>query len=74
VLLCGGNYQILEETILYAALDVFAKCLGSKILERSTTEVEQGWGENACGRLGDGGEHLERIARRTSSRVGTEDG
>jgi hypothetical protein len=34
MLLCDGNSQILEETILYAALDVLAKCLGSKFLDK----------------------------------------
>ena len=35
MLLCDGNSKILEETILYAALDVFAKCLGSKFFDKT---------------------------------------
>jgi hypothetical protein len=38
VLLCDGKSQILEETILYAALDVFAKCLGSKFSGQGSPE------------------------------------
>lgn len=35
MLLCVGNSKILEETILYAELDVFAKCLGSTLLDKA---------------------------------------
>jgi hypothetical protein len=55
-LLCGGNSQILEETILYAVLDVLAKCLESKFLTKFSRS-----GLQPLGVLKDGGPQNERL-------------
>jgi len=52
VLLCDGNSQIREETILYAVIDVFAKGLGSRIFGQEGKSTTEGWkaGEGDGGR------------------------
>jgi hypothetical protein len=50
VLLCVGNGQIQGETILYAALDVLAKYLGSKFLDEARPEEVQSAGMLIVGR------------------------